>query len=78
MTEKEIKQNEVDVEVADTKKSGKSEKDPDNMETEKAPRRIFEINTVFDKENQERSFLTNIISTTKYTCVNFLPKNLYE
>ena len=46
-------------------------------ESELAPRRIFEINTQ-DYGDPERNFVSNQIRTTKYTCLTFLPKNLFE
>ena len=48
------------------------------VEIEKAKRRNFEVNTVFDPANPDRQFISNVIRTTKYTCLNFLPKNLWE
>ena len=41
-------------------------------------RRVFEINTAFPRSNKQRRFMNNKISTTKYTCLTFLPKNLFE
>ena len=41
------------------------------------PRRIFEVNTVFNKKQRARRFRNNRISTTKYNCLTFLPKDLF-
>ena len=43
-----------------------------------APRREFEINTEYGREQRDRQFMSNMVVTTKYTCWNFLPKNLWE
>ena len=40
-------------------------------------RRIFELNTVFEKRDPERKFMSNEVCTGKYTCLTFLPKNLF-
>ena len=45
---------------------------------DKAPRRIFEINTIFEKTQLDRQYPNNAVSTTKYTSLTFLPKNLFE
>jgi phospholipid-transporting ATPase len=45
---------------------------------EEEKRRIFEINTVFNRKQKDRQFVTNKISTAKYNCVTFLPLNLFE
>jgi len=45
---------------------------------EPAPRRVFEINTVFEEKDVSRRFVSNKVVTTKYNCVTFLPKNLFE
>ena len=52
--------------------------DSNKPEEDEEERRKFEINTVFDKDNKERQFMSNLVRTTKYTCINFLPKNLWE
>jgi len=39
-------------------------------------RRIFEVNTVFQKHQKERRFKNNQVCTSKYTCLTFLPLNL--
>mmetsp|Transcript_7019 Transcript_7019/g.9769 ORF Transcript_7019/g.9769 Transcript_7019/m.9769 type:complete len:90 (+) Transcript_7019:199-468(+) len=49
-----------------------------NSEHEPAPRRQFEVNTQFDEQRLDRKFMSNKVSTTRYTCLNFLPKNLFE
>ena len=54
------------------------EKEEDEDSMDPLPRRVFEINTVFDVQNTERRFMSNKVSTTKYTCVTFVPKNLFE
>ena len=41
-------------------------------------RREFEVNTVFDRNDRERHFCTNAIRTSRYTCLSFLPLNLFE
>jgi hypothetical protein len=41
-------------------------------------RRIFEINTVFNKQDPDRQFKSNIITTAKYNMFTFLPLNLFE
>jgi phospholipid-transporting ATPase len=38
---------------------------------------VFEINTDF-RGQRDRSFASNRISTAKYTCLSFLPVNLFE
>jgi hypothetical protein len=40
--------------------------------------RDFEVNTVFAEDNTERKFVGNAIRTTKYTCLTFLPLNLFH
>ena len=45
---------------------------------EAKPRRIFEINTAFERNDSERWFCSNAIRTSKYTCLNFFPINLFE
>lgn len=45
---------------------------------EAAPRRIFEVNTVFGEEQLDRKFVSNKVETTKYSCLTFFPKNLFE
>jgi hypothetical protein len=50
----------------------------DSEEAIEVPRRIFEVNTVYDKKNKERRFMNNRITTSRYTCLSFLPKNLFE
>ena len=40
-------------------------------------KRVFELNTIFDKRDSQRKFMSNMVSTGKYTCLTFLPKNLY-
>ena len=42
------------------------------------PRRAFEINTVFRKDQKDRKFKNNEVCTSKYTCLTFLPLNLFE
>ena len=62
-----------------TKRKSATEVDEDDNapEEKKEPaRRIFEINTVYDKGDRERRFLSNRITTKKYSCLSFLPKNL--
>ena len=44
---------------------------------ENKPRRIFEINHIFNQEDPERSFPNNKVTTSQYTCLNFLPKQLF-
>jgi len=39
--------------------------------------RRFEINREFKKELKDRRFKNNSISTTKYNCLTFLPKDLF-
>ena len=39
--------------------------------------RVFELNTIFDKRDSQRKFMSNMVSTGKYSCLTFLPKNLY-
>jgi len=55
------------------------EKEDQSVEDEGSSkdRRIFELNTVFDRKDSNRKFMNNVLSTTKYTCLTFLPKNLY-
>ena len=45
---------------------------------EEKQRRVFEINTVFYRNDRERHFCSNAIRTSKYTMLNFLPLNLFE
>ena len=40
-------------------------------------RRLFEINHIFEKTRTDRKFVDNKVTTTKYTCLNFVPKNLF-
>ena len=40
-------------------------------------RRVFHINELFDQEMKEPNLHTNRVTTTKYTCFTFLPKNLF-
>lgn len=40
-------------------------------------RRNFEINKIFKNEKGEHAFPNNKVTTTKYNCFNFLPKNLF-
>ena len=40
-------------------------------------RRNFEINHIFEKNQHERNFCDNRVTTTKYTCLTFFPKNLF-
>ena len=40
-------------------------------------KRVFELNTIFDKKDPERKFMSNQVSTGKYSVLTFLPKNLY-
>lgn len=42
-----------------------------------APRRVFEVNTVFGEEQQNRRFRSNRVVTTKYNCFTFFPKNMF-
>lgn len=46
------------------------------------PRRKFEVNTIYDKlylkQNPDKRFIGNRITTSKYNCLTFLPKNLFE
>jgi hypothetical protein len=44
----------------------------------KDSRRKFEINTEFKKMDSKRTFMDNRISTGRYNCASFLPKNLFE
>lgn len=46
--------------------------------TQVAERRIFEVNTVFEELQHDRAFMSNRVLTTKYTCLTFLPKNVFE
>ena len=39
--------------------------------------RNLEINTTYDKKDKTRRFANNFVSTSKYNCFNFLPKNLF-
>ena len=39
--------------------------------------RVFELNTIFEKRDSHRKFMSNMVSTGKYSCLTFLPKNLY-
>ena len=55
-----------------------SESSGDGDMQEAAPRRIFEINTQFRPDQEDRKFMSNKVVTTKYTCLSFLPKNLFE
>ena len=41
-------------------------------------RRVFEINTLFERNDHERYFCSNAIRTSKYTILNFVPINLFE
>ena len=36
------------------------------------------MNTQFDPQDPERQFVSNKVETTKYSCLTFLPKNLFE
>lgn len=58
--------------------------DPGDVQTtnpdgddEPAPRRIFEVNTFFEKLDKDRQFMSNKVETTKYTCLSFFPKNCF-
>ena len=33
---------------------------------------------MFPLDRRDRIFLSNVVQTTKYTCLSFLPKNLFE
>ena len=52
-------------------KSAAGASDPD------VDRRVFNINELFDQEMKEPNLHTNRVTTTKYTCLTFLPKNLF-
>jgi len=52
-------------------------RDQSELEIE-IPRRIFEVNTVFDKKDRDRRFMSNKITTSRYNCLTFLPKNMFE
>jgi hypothetical protein len=70
--ELEISKSNQDVSVSDVSALGGENKDG-------APnRRAFEINCHFPKTTEKFEFLGNQVSTTKYTCLTFLPKNLFE
>ena len=56
--------------------SAQSEKDSeDEKDSGPKERRLFEINQIFDQTQKDRKFCDNKVTTTKYTCLNFLPKN---
>ena len=81
--DQEIEEDERHVNMRDTlnepTQNNKVDTEPDNEE-DVAPRRIFEINKVYTKEQMEgdRKFMSNRVTTTKYSCLSFLPKNLFE
>ena len=58
--------------------AGNEESDAsDASKTKPKERRLFEINKIFEKNEPGRKFMNNKVTTTKYTCLNFLPKNLF-
>ena len=49
-----------------------------DVDEDPAPRRLFEVNTVFREDQLDRKFMHNAVETTKYTCATFFPKNIFE
>jgi hypothetical protein len=43
-----------------------------------AQRRVFEVQQVYDKKDQEHKYCDNRIATSKYNCLTFFPKNLFH
>jgi len=52
--------------------------DSDEAKAEDKQWRAFEVNKVFNKADKTRRYKNNYISTSKYNCFTFLPKNLFE
>lgn len=69
---------EGEIEAEPQGRTGSGTSTASDEKNEPALRRVFEINQVFTREQLDRRFVSNKVVTTKYNCLTFLPKNLFQ